>query len=101
MAAATAAECDAKGDGVRARDGRRQSSSMCREDDEEEEDDDGGDDDGKIDGGCGGDDDNDADDDGITAASIACVSDSTVTPWLLSPVVVILVTSDEIASASV
>ncbi len=77
-------ECDATGDGVRVRDGRRQSSCMCRDDDD---DDDGeADDDGDEADGSGNDGEDDVADDGMVAESRACIIFGSVKPLLLSAV---------------
>ncbi len=78
-------ECGAKGDGVRARDGRRQSSCMSRDDDNDGGAD--GDDGDKADGE--GNDDDEVDnvaDDGMVAASRACIVSGSAMPLLLSAV---------------
>ncbi len=83
------ADCGAKGDGVRVRDGRRQSSCMCRD-----KDDDGGDgeadDAGDEADGSGNDDEDDDEeevaDDGKVAESMARIISDSVKPLLLSAV---------------
>jgi hypothetical protein len=80
-------DCGAMGDGVRARDGRRQSSCMCRDDD-----DDGGKGDGddcdEADGSGNDDEDDDEEvaDDAMVAESRACIISGSVKPLLLSAV---------------